>query len=163
MGLEVPAHTLQCAFCASQVIMFRIANGEKLSLQTYVHMYCKHIIIYRKLLNVECTVTVIDRSHNKANNGIRDKSDSIQYLVITAVLVQSKAQSIQSARLSIQSSELGPPAPSPGSECCCPLPFRSNGGHTFACGRRGGGTQFHRRDWYSMCFIIPLRSKASTA
>jgi len=40
-------------------------------------MYCKHFIIFRKLLNVECTVTVIDRSHNKANNGIRDKSDSL--------------------------------------------------------------------------------------
>jgi hypothetical protein len=35
--------------------------------------------------------------------------------------IQFCVQSIQSARLSVQSSELGPPTPSPASECCSPF------------------------------------------
>jgi hypothetical protein len=46
-------------------------------------------------------------------------------------------QSIQSARLSLLSSELAPPAPSLASECC-PPPFGS-GGDTLVCGRGGAG------------------------
>ncbi len=43
---------------------------------------------------------------------------------------------MQSARLSVQSSELGPPNPSPAISVV-PLPFGSKGGDTLACG--GGG------------------------
>ncbi len=53
-------------------------------------------------------------------------------------------QSIQSTRLSFQSSELGPLNPSPGMFLLPPL--SSRGGDTLACGGRGGRTQFRRRD-----------------
>jgi hypothetical protein len=46
-------------------------------------------------------------------------------------------QSIQSARLSIQLSELGPPTLSPVRECCSP-PFGYKGRDTLACGEGGG-------------------------
>jgi hypothetical protein len=62
--------------------------------------------------------------------------------------MESVPQSIHSARLSIQSSELGSPTPSPSRECCSPalgapplwvlLRFGSEGGDTLACG--GGAT-----------------------
>jgi hypothetical protein len=56
-------------------------------------------------------------------------------------------QSIQSARISLQSSELAPPAPSPAGVCCTPL---VPGGDTLACGRGGGGgSQFGRRGRHS--------------
>jgi hypothetical protein len=51
------------------------------------------------------------------------------------VLESSVAHRIQSARLSVQSSELGPPAPSPA-----PPSLGSKGGDTFACGEGGVGT-----------------------
>jgi hypothetical protein len=38
----------------------------------------------------------------------------------------------QSARLSLQSSEVGPPVPSPASECCPPLWFRGGGTHSLS-------------------------------
>jgi hypothetical protein len=59
---------------------------------------------------------------------------------------------MHSARLSFQSSELGPPTPSPARECCS-SPLWAQGGDTLAYGERG------RRDsiltkgqilWYSM-------------
>jgi hypothetical protein len=45
-------------------------------------------------------------------------------------------------RLSLQSSELGLPTPSPEEECFSPTPFGSGGG--LACGRGVGRTQFGR-------------------
>ncbi len=53
-----------------------------------------------------------------------------------------RPESIQSARPSIQSSELGPPTPSPARECCSP-PFGSKGGDKLTLGG-GGGNQFRR-------------------
>ncbi len=50
----------------------------------------------------------------------------------------SGAQSIQSARLSLQSSELTPPAPSLASECYPPPPFDPKG-DTLAIGKEGLG------------------------
>ncbi len=43
--------------------------------------------------------------------------------------VPQSIQTPESARLSLQSSEWAPPAPSPTSKCC-PAPFGSRGGHT---------------------------------
>jgi hypothetical protein len=48
----------------------------------------------------------------------------------------STSQSRQDAKVFLQSSELGPPAPSPAGECDHP-PFGSGGG-TYACGRGAG-------------------------
>jgi hypothetical protein len=63
-----------------------------------------------------------------------------------------RPQRIQSARISIQPSELGPPRPSPARECMLPPPG-SKGGETLAGGVGGGGTQFRRWGrkvlWYS--------------
>jgi hypothetical protein len=49
----------------------------------------------------------------------------------------------QSARLSLQSSELAPPPPPPASECC-PLPLFPRVGDTLARGRGDGRYQFGR-------------------
>jgi hypothetical protein len=76
----------------------------------------------------------------------------------------SSAQSIQSARLSLQSSELAPPTPLPASECCPPsLWFQE--GDTLACGR-GAGEPIRTREqtlWYSGICIIPLRLSVYTS
>ncbi len=56
-----------------------------------------------------------------------------------------KMNVIESARLSIQSFELAPPAPSLARECCPPPPLGTRGRHTPLRGG-GGGTQFRRRD-----------------
>jgi hypothetical protein len=73
--------------------------------------------------------------------------------------VDLKPQSRQSARLSLQSSELALPPPPPASECCPPVCSRG-GTHLFWC-EGGGGSQFGRRDqtlWYSIdTCIIHLR------
>jgi hypothetical protein len=50
-------------------------------------------------------------------------------------LYRVRPQSIQSARLSVQSFEYGPPTPSPARQCC-PLLFHGSKGETHAC--RGG-------------------------
>jgi hypothetical protein len=47
------------------------------------------------------------------------------------------------ARLSIQSSEFGPPTPSPAKECCPPLPLGPRGEIHLLAGE-GEGTQFRR-------------------
>jgi hypothetical protein len=54
-----------------------------------------------------------------------------------------RPESIQSARPSIQSCELGPPTPSTARECCSP-PFGSKGGGTFTSGWGCGGNQLRR-------------------
>ncbi len=59
------------------------------------------------------------------------------------------AQSKQSAKLFLQSSELGLPhplTPSHAGECVPPPPFVPGGGGTLACGGGGGGGQTL---WYS--------------
>ncbi len=69
-------------------------------------------------------------------------------------------QSIQSARLSLQSSRIGsPPPPHPQESVAPSPPLVPRGGTTLACGRRGGGSQFGRRDRHSgtQYNIIPLR------
>jgi hypothetical protein len=64
------------------------------------------------------------------------------------------AQSIQSARLSLPSSELGP---SPESGCC--PPFGSKGGDTRWRGGSGGPNSNKETDTIAaMYIIIPLRS-----
>ncbi len=50
----------------------------------------------------------------------------------------------QSARIFLQSSELGPPTPSPVGECL--PPFGSQGAPALTCGKGGGGSQFGRED-----------------
>jgi hypothetical protein len=78
-------------------------------------------------------------------------------------------QSIQSARLSFQSSELVPPTPlpSPAGECCS-SPFESKERDTLAWGERVGGINFDEgtdtlvlyvRVYYS---IFPLRGLVLT-
>jgi hypothetical protein len=62
--------------------------------------------------------------------------------LVTPVRTLNTEQSRQSAVLLLQSSELGPPIPSPASECV-PSPFGS-GGYTLACGIRDGGSKFGR-------------------
>jgi hypothetical protein len=69
---------------------------------------------------------------------------------------------IQSARLSFQPSELGPPPPRPQGSIASPL-FCSKGGDTLACGEGGGGgpNQFRGKGqtlWYSRYTVIPLRN-----
>ncbi len=54
-----------------------------------------------------------------------------------------------STKMSVKSSELGSPTPSPAIEGVSP-PIRSLGGATFACGGGGGGTQFRRLDKHSI-------------
>ncbi len=51
--------------------------------------------------------------------------------------------------LSLQSSELAPPAPSLPSECCPPPPLWFRRGDTLACGRVGWRSRFGRRDRHS--------------
>jgi hypothetical protein len=53
----------------------------------------------------------------------------------------------QSARLSVQSVELGPPTSSTQGSVATPLWVQ--GGDTLACGGGAGGTQFRRRDKHS--------------
>ncbi len=83
------------------------------------------------------------------------KDDKILSRYYCLWLVQSivhPTEYTQRARLSVQSSELGHPTPSPASECC---PTReSKGGDTLACGGGGGGTQFRRRDRHSGTLCI---------
>jgi hypothetical protein len=60
----------------------------------------------------------------------------------------------QSARLSLRSSELAPPAPSPGSECCPPL-FQGGGAHSLV--GKGAGEPVRTNGhtlWYSKYNII---------
>jgi hypothetical protein len=66
-----------------------------------------------------------------------------------------KPQNGQSARFFfLQSSEFGPPTPSPAGECILPLTLRFRGGgvtHTLACGRGGGRGPIRTRGsslWY---------------
>ncbi len=61
---------------------------------------------------------------NHTNNKIRILKSSFEGCGETPL----PAQSIQSARISLQSSEMGSPTPSPASECCSPPPFGSGGG-----------------------------------
>ncbi len=64
-------------------------------------------------------------------------------------IVRWGVQSRQSARLSLQSSELAPPAPSPAGECCPHPSLAPRGGGTHSLAGRGGGSQFGRRDRHS--------------
>jgi hypothetical protein len=67
----------------------------------------------------------------------------------------------QSARLSVQSSALGLPTPSPASECCFSRfgSLGGGGGDTLASGERGGGTQLKRlaRNSGASYILIPLQ------
>jgi hypothetical protein len=58
--------------------------------------------------------------------------------------LDSESQNIQSARLSIQSVELGPPTPSTQGDVATPLWVQ--GGDTLACGGGSGGTRFRHTD-----------------
>ncbi len=62
-------------------------------------------------------------------------------------------QSIQSTRLSFQSSELGFPIPSPARECCSSPLWVQGGRHTRFVGG-GGGTQFRQRERHSGTLCI---------
>ncbi len=57
--------------------------------------------------------------------------------------------SIQSAKLSFQSSELAPPRPLTRKRVLPPPPLWFQGGETHACGRVGGRSQFGQRDRHS--------------
>jgi hypothetical protein len=74
-------------------------------------------------------------------------------------------QSIQSARLSVQLSELGPPHPLTRKRVLLP-PLFPKVGDTFACGGRGWGDPIPRKGqplWYSMSYtVIPKRSYLSS-
>jgi hypothetical protein len=59
----------------------------------------------------------------------------------------------KSAKLSLQSSELAPPAPSPTSECCHP-PLVSGGGTHSLAGERAGRSQFGQRDRHSGTLVL---------
>jgi hypothetical protein len=66
----------------------------------------------------------------------------------------------ESARLSLQSSELAPPAPSPAGEGSQPPPPRfQGGGHTLLRGRGKGEPIWTKGQtlWYSRYCIITLR------
>ncbi len=70
----------------------------------------------------------------------------------------NSGESCSSARLSVQSSESGPPTPLTASECC-PPPLWVQGGDTIACGG-GDGDPIPTKGqtlWYSMYTIITLR------
>jgi hypothetical protein len=72
-----------------------------------------------------------------------------------------KPQSRQSARLFLQSSELGLPC-----RRVCPPLFGYGGRDTLACGREGGGgSQFQRGDrhWGTLGYICPWRIKTQGA
>ncbi len=78
------------------------------------------------------------------------------FLLCTQLLMHSV---YANAMLSVQSSELGPPAPSSASECCAP--FWVLGGYTLACGWGGGGDPIPTKGqtlWYSMYTAILLRT-----
>jgi hypothetical protein len=72
----------------------------------------------------------------------------IGLLILNCVPVKELLYSIQSTRVSIQSSKLGPPTPSHESKGGSPLGPKW-GGATLACGEGGGGTQFRRLDRHS--------------
>jgi hypothetical protein len=76
----------------------------------------------------------------------RISMNSIFILTVPLLDCTLVLQNIQSARLSPQSSDLAPPAPSPASECCPP---GSKRGDSLGCWRRGGGSQFERRGRHS--------------
>jgi hypothetical protein len=78
----------------------------------------------------------------------------IGHLLTDGVAIQGR----QYARLSLQLSELAPPAPSPASECCPPFGF-GGGGSTFARGRGGRVEPIWTKGlrlWYSRYIIIPF-------
>ncbi len=61
-------------------------------------------------------------------------------------------------RLSLQSFELAPPAPSPASKCCPPLWFQGGGTHSLAGSGRGKPIRTKGQTlWYSRYGKIPLR------
>ncbi len=94
----------------------------------------------------------------------RFRENLIAVSQISTPTANSYSQSRQSARLSLQSSELAPPTLSPASEFC-PSPFWFPVRDTLACRRGGRGSQFGRRRqtlWYSSYgIIIPLCSYCS--
>jgi hypothetical protein len=69
--------------------------------------------------------------------GIKPEVTHADKVLESAVI--SVTQSIQSARLYVQSSELGPTTPSPARECCSSPLWVQGGGDTFACGVEGVG------------------------
>jgi hypothetical protein len=89
---------------------------------------------------------VADLSEDEARRGV---IDSLTRRVGESFFIGIGPQSIQSARLSLQSSELAPLAPSPASECC--PPFGSRVGYTRV---RERGGQFGRRDGQSDTLVI---------
>ncbi len=129
-------------------------------------MYCKHIMIYRKLLNVEFTMTVIDRSHNKANNGVRDKSDSLTIPIHNCCISIVEGTEYPERQTVCPVVRTGSPNSLTRKRALLPPSLWVQGWrHTRVRGRGGGDPippkgQTH---WHSMCSIIPLRSKASTA
>jgi hypothetical protein len=67
---------------------------------------------------------------------------------------RSPEYSRQSARLSLQSSELAPPRPLARKLVLPPPPLVSRGRDTLACGREGGRSQFGRRDRHSGTLVM---------
>ena len=78
---------------------------------------------------------------------------TLHYQIHTLQVPQSR----QSARLSLQSSELAP-APPPHPQASAPPPFGSRGrGDTLACEREGGG-----RDRQTLCMVLSVQYNPST-
>jgi hypothetical protein len=79
--------------------------------------------------------------------------------IVFASKIWYRAQSIQIARLSLQSSELAHSAPSHGSECCSPSHLWFQGGTHSLAGEGAGEPIRTKRQtlWYSRYSIIPLR------
>jgi len=97
-------------------------------------------------------------SHHDQGAPIRSATQYLDYINYK----DTKAQNMQSARLSLQSSKLSPPPrPLIRKRVLPPPPFGSGGGGTHT----PGGSQFGRRDRHSMvlyrCSIIRLRTKES--
>ncbi len=90
----------------------------------------------------------------KLTTALGIKATVSQYLFITAVY-----PGFQSARLSVHCPVVrtGSPHSLTRKRVLLPLPFRSKGGDTLACGGSGRGTQFHRKDRHSgtLCVYNP--------
>jgi hypothetical protein len=129
-------------------------------------MYCKHINIYHKLLNVECTVTVIDRSHNKANYGIRDKSDSITIPIHNSCIRIVEGTEYPERQTVCPVVRIGAPNFLARNRVLLPPPLWVQVWRHTRVREKGWGDPIPPKGqtlWYSLCSVIPLRSKASTA
>jgi hypothetical protein len=101
----------------------------------------------------------MDVNNSRDANNANDDRDTGADTVATA-------HSRQSARLSLQSSELAFSAHSPASECCPPPPphWFQGGGPTHWRERAWGEILWTKRQalWYSRYIIIPLRHSRSS-